>query len=616
MIFNERNVKVLADFYEVPGEAVLYTEQELTPEQQEQARSNIGVRNPLINLIDTANLDPTLALTDVAIGQYVLNGFFTYNGNTEEGVQFNHTLVQIFNDPIMNERAVCYFNGANYICIVVGDNYFEKKHVPLTLMESIYNRAVTIDENSDNEHYPTAKAVYDYVGQNGGSASAPDHSMYFDIDIDGLVSLKPKYRGATNPTYVSPYPASESDRGAGNEGSEIHELPERLVIPNNVDGEMVTGFQKGAFCCNHRIKEVVLPSGVKDISNGLFREAIHLEKVENTEQIESIGNGGLQNTRIEEIHFPNLITMGNNAFSNCSCLRLIDIGKVTSIGNKVFVECDNLAVVLGGENVRTIGVQAFRATRRLKSLSFLPNVTKIDGYAFYSSRCDFEEVYPTLVQNGCNIGQDATYKQFNATEYWSGASFTACKNPLNTLFNQLDPRWADEQVGDLVKDDGTPIKYGRNACAFFVLAEIYSAFENKPLASPQEFAQILEQKSLLLNFMKKSNWVAIAQGLGYETTVIYPMTAQGMQTIYDALAEGALVYRSIATFDDTAGATLNGGHAVLAYGVNSEGELLTANTTSRCFNLGIYESHKDAWHIYQHGNEECYAIIVRKKKEG
>ena len=445
----------------------------------------------------------------------------------------------------------------------------------------------------------------------------PDYSLYFDIDVDGLVSLKPEYRGDSTGYYVNNggYTFSESDRGIGYEGSKISELPERLVIPDNVNGEMVTGFQRAIFCCNKRIKEVVLPSSVKEIPGGTFCEAHNLEKVENTELIETLGSKAFECTRIEEIRFPNLSTMRNQVFPNCSCLRLVDIGKVASIGNKAFEYCDNLSVVLGGENVKTIDQYAFHATRRLKKLPFLGNVTKISNGAFFSSGCDFEEAYPTLVANGCVFdGNVATYKSFNDTDYWTGVPFTACRNPLNTLFHQLDPRWSDMQIGNLVDEEGEPLTYGYNGCALIVLAEIYSAFENVHFDSPEEFTQILESKGLLLDYRYPDGWCQMAEGLGYTVVHIDTMTKENLQTVYEALAQGALAYRAIAAVKDTT-PYVNGGHAILAYGINSEGELLTANSSPHCYNLGIYENHKAAWHIYKHGNKDCRVVIVKKKEE-
>lgn len=434
-------------------------------------------------------------------------------------------------------------------------------------------------------------------------------SKYFDIDYDGIISLKPEYRGNATETYVTKYPFSKSDNGVDKEGSKISELPERIVIPQNVNGEQVTGFQKGMFCHNHRIKEVVLPSNVKSINNGMFREAIHLKKVENTEQIESIGSGAFSWTRVEEVRFPNLKTLGSNSFLNASCLRLIDIGNITSIGASTFQYCENLSEVLGGNSVTTINRVAFMGTRRLKNLPFLANVTSIGDLAFFSSRCDFEGAYSTMVANGCTFGTNATYKQFNDTDYWSSTTFTPCKNSLKSLFHQRDPRWANKNIANYVDENGQPCTYGSNGCAFVTLAEIYSAFENVHFDSPEEFVQILNNKGLLqYDYRYRTQWCQIANGLGYQTELISPMTKEGLQKVYDALAQGALIYKSTMS-----GTNVDGGHATLAYGINTDGEMLISETSMRCDEIGIYENHKNAWHIYKHGSTECTAVIVKKQ---
>lgn len=505
MNFNGRNVKVIADFSEDPESAVLFTEQELTPEQQAQARKNIGI-------------------------------------------------------------------------------------------DDLY-----------------------------GTES---HEKYFEIDVDGLIALKPEYRGASTDYYVNTgkYKASQSDNGIGKEGSKISELPERLVIPHNVNGERVVGFQKGMFCCNHRIKEVVLLSDIKTLPGGMFREAIHLEKVENTEQIETVEAGVFNHTRIEEIRFPNLVTLAGQVFNTCSCLRVVDIGKISSIGTSVFAYCENLVEVLGGENVTTIGNQAFFATRRLKKLSFLGNVTVIGSLAFFSSACDFEEVYDTLVANNCDFqGNCGTYKHFEDPDYWSGVTPTPCRTPLRSVFHQKNPEWATKVFGTYNDwdDNGNSISkdltYGSNGCSLLSLAAIYSAFEGVDFSHPEEFMDVLRAKGLTdpaeHNPRYRDQWCNIAVGLGYTTEYISTMTEDNYRKVCTALAEGALLYKSVGTTKvngSIVDAHPEGGHATVVYGINSAGEMLMSDTSMHCDEIGIYKNHKTAWHIYKHGSKECDVVIVRR----
>ena len=92
------------------------------------------------------------------------------------------------------------------------------------------------------------------------------------------------------------------------------------------------------------------------------------------------------------------------------------------------------------------------------------------------------------------------------------------------------------------------------------------------------------------------------------------MTAENIQKVYDALAEGALCYRSVAIIrKDNGEVQAEGGHATLAYGINTDGEMLVSDTSMHCYEIGIYKNHKTAWHIYKHGNKDCDCVIVTKQ---
>lgn len=311
---------------------------------------------------------------------------------------------------------------------------------------------------------------------------------------------------------------------------------------------------------------------------------------------------------------PNLMSLGNNVFKTASCLQRVDLGKINSIGKSTFAYCENLSEVRA-DNVTSIGNVSFYATRRLKKLSFLANVKSVEEGAFWSSRCDLE----TLPEN-CTFSGIACYKQFNDTDYWTGVTFTPCKNPLGSLFYQRDPRWINkkieyrDKVGKVwtyVDQNGNPCTYGSNGCAYLTLLEIYSAFTGVQFNSPEDFLPILEEAGLLgIDFRYRETWCQIANGLGFETEFIASMTTENLQKVYDALAEGALLYRS--TLGSSESGNVDGGHAILGYGINSDGEMLTSDTSMYCCDVRIYENHKNAWHIYKHGSKECDCVIVKK----
>ena len=220
----------------------------------------------------------------------------------------------------------------------------------------------------------------------------------------------------------------------------------------------------------------------------------------------------------------------------------------------------------------------------------------------------------------CTLGELSCYKQFNDEEYWDGVAFTPCKNPLGSLFSQNDPRWADKEikytdssgtVWTYVDGTGAVCTYGSNGCAFLTLASIYSALMGMQFDSPEDFFPVLEAAGVLgINFRTRTEWCQIANGLGLETEYITSMTAEDLQKVYGALADGALLYKS--TVGSVASGTADGGHAMLGYGINSDGEMLTSDTAMHGYRVGVYENHKAAWHIYKHGSKLCDCVIVRK----
>lgn len=461
--------------------------------------------------------------------------------------------------------------------------------------------------------------VYTWVsGANGGGGSVEErnYEKYFDIDIAGLVSLKPEYRGLGDDRMT--FSISDSNQ-AGTVGSKHSELPERLVIPQDIDGIDVAGFQDGAFVNNHKIKEVVLPSTVKELPDALFYDAVNLKKVEKTEQIETVGKNVFLRTSIEEIRFPSLTTLGSGAFKECCLLRSVNIGQVKAIGNSTFMSCEALTDVLGGEGMQTIGKGAFWKTSRLKSLPFLSSVVSVGEGAFFGSRCDVE----SLNVLSENMGANATYKQYNTGAFSSAmpannAEFTPCKNPLNSLFCQKDTKWATHYIGPYDGTNGKEaLTYGEWGCGFIVLAEIYSALMGVHFDSPKDFVPVLNEKFpdwVNYDFRKSANVVEIIKGLNFGCTHYATVAnASQLKNIYSWLNKGALVFREVGNGvgGSVDAGQVGGGHFVLYYGANSDGELLVADSSPARSAIGIYENFKSASHIFTHGSTGCDAIIVR-----
>ena len=468
----------------------------------------------------------------------------------------------------------------------------------LTIEQTIYE-VVDAKAREDIQQLNTALAIEKEKAQE-------TDAKYFEIDYDGIISLKPEYRGDASTTSVDSsgqpaYPFSVSDNGLGVAGSKISELPERIVIPAVINEIAVTGFQNGMFYHNNRVKEIVLPDNVIRISRGFCREALHLCSVENTESITHIEASAFNQTSIQKALFPNLQQIENSAFSRCPLLIVAHIGNtITEIPTQCFMGCSKLSAILGGSCVTSVREHSFFATRRLKNLPFLSQLTSIGDYAFFSSRVTYDW---DSISDTCNFGTNATYQQFNNTDYWTGISYTACENELGSLFHQYNPEWVEEKVCNVNRTYAS-------GCATICVAEIYSALEGVSFSSPKDFETVLEtiNPSLLdLDMAYISNAFSVLQALGYTLTHYTSIGQSELQNIYNSLSNGALIYKTIMVQED-----VDGGHAVVGYGVNEIGELMVADSATYNRLVGVYENLTYSMPFQALGSSQCDVIIVHK----
>ena len=393
-------------------------------------------------------------------------------------------------------------------------------------------------------------------------------------------------------------------------GSKYNELPTSIIVPDVIGTTAVTGFQAGTFYGNKRLKYLTLPKAVTVIPEAFVRKCINLEYVKNTEQVTHIAKTAFAYSGIKKALFTNLKTIDASAFGMCANLVVVDIGNnITEIPKNAFTQCCDLSFVVGGSKVNVIRESAFYLTRRLRNLPFLTNVTTVETNAFFDSRVNFENVYQTMVDNGCAFGTNATYKQFNTTDYWSEVEYTPCENSLQTLFHQKNPLWADKNIGS------TDLKYGVNGCLYCTLAEIYSAFEGVDFNTPEEFISMLEEGGFdIARIRSESEYCAtVMSSLGYDVEYVDRLVnsdtgASELPRIYQALKDGALLYKSQGVLGNS-----SGGHATLVYGINDIGELLISDSDAPVRYIERYDNHLSSMPIYQTGNLEIDIMIVKKQ---
>lgn len=401
---------------------------------------------------------------------------------------------------------------------------------------------------------------------NIGITNNPDiHAKYFTITDDGIVSLKPEYRGECPSNRASSFPLAVSDNGVGVNGSKNTELPKYLVIPEIVDEVAVCKLAPGMFMRNSAVETIVIPGTVTEIPDRFCDYAINLKHLHNTEDISTVGSVVFQASQLEKAKFPKLQSIGAGAFNICGLLLYADIGDVTELQLNTFNLCARLSRVKG-DKVTTVGNNAFYANYNLNNVNFLPNLTSIGNSAFQSCRLKYD--WATL-QN-CTFGEQATALQLNPTDIWSGCTVTEVEHPVPTLLSQQDSRWKNRQIGN------SGVTYS-NGCTLISAMHAYCALNNLTLSTVEEFEAIINSKApgILDSYDKTFPWIGTlydSLGLQYE---MYPSVTQPvLQALYTGLADGRYACISIPNrYGDTST------HFVMVYGVNANGELLIADSS-------------------------------------
>ena len=361
------------------------------------------------------------------------------------------------------------------------------------------------------------------------------HADYFDIADDGELSIKVGY--------------DES-------------IPANLVIPEVVNEITVVRLSSGMFKKNEQIESVTFPDTIEEIPDECFNEAVNLRNLYNAEHIKKIGAQAFRFTRLEKAVFPNLEEFtGGSAFTNVPHLAYADVGKVTTIPDKTFKFCYYLSKVVG-ENVTTVGSEAFMGTTSLVIADFVGNLTSIGNYAFWATKFEY---------NGSGVSDlsaSATYAQINPTDFWSSLTPTPCENPTPTEFCQYDKRWVNVSYGA----SGRTYQSG---CVQFCALHIYSGLKKRPFNTVFDFEDIIktfetpENPLLSIQNGGMSKVKALLDGVGLTTEHYSSWNAETLTSLYNTLNNGGY---AIACIGSTSA------HAVVIYGVNENGELLVLDS--------------------------------------
>lgn len=140
--------------------------------------------------LDAENRKPLRSLDS---GTYVLKGYFTsYEGAASVYTFSSGMLVSIVKTEDMSYVQIFYAKSNCIQYLEIADDNVTRKDAKLVNMESIANKVDDIHSNSDHNHYPSAKTVYDALPKWGETAPTPQTAgkvgMAYYVIVDGKVT--------------------------------------------------------------------------------------------------------------------------------------------------------------------------------------------------------------------------------------------------------------------------------------------------------------------------------------------------------------------------------------------------------------------------------------------
>lgn len=159
----------------------------------------------------------------------------------------------------------------------------------------------------------------------------------------------------------------------------------KLVVPEQIDGKLVTGIGKGAFYNCTSLKSIELPTGLKNIGASAFECCTSLVDVKLPEGLKSMGTYAFYKcTSLIEIKIPiGLESISACTFEGCSSLKSAELPEgLTSIESYVFSGCIALKNVKLPDTLTHIGTSAFHGCSLLTGIELPESLESIDSYGF------------------------------------------------------------------------------------------------------------------------------------------------------------------------------------------------------------------------------------------
>ena len=153
-------------------------------------------------------------------------------------------------------------------------------------------------------------------------------------------------------------------------------------------------------------KELELFTGLNRLDAGMFSNCVNLGSVKFPKSIVTVYGEAMFNCSkcTFVLDLPNLINMvGNNSFRNSGIAEIMNLGKVTKIGDSfVFANCAKLTKAVLPETLEKIPNYTFQNCSALSEINLPKSITSIGDYAFHSVPANNKLDLPNLTNVGSN----------------------------------------------------------------------------------------------------------------------------------------------------------------------------------------------------------------------
>ncbi len=295
-------------------------------------------------------------------------------------------------------------------------------------LDDVFNEAVNILQTSETDVEPNGfEASVTLNEAQPITESSSDESLTQELSVheNEFTETEPEFEIMATGTYYEEY-GLYFDESRGTVTGYGEDLPEKLTIPETINGVTVTRIDSHSIKSCDKLKELNIPKTVSYIGYSSFQDCTNLEKVtfnynderefkltidpyafagcpkitslELPETVTKLGQCFIEGTSIESITIPAsvkdsyIFSMG--ILANCETLKTVIFAEGATIIPYGICAADvgygkgvcPVETIVIPDTVTQISTNAFNNCDSLKEINIPKNISKVDSYAF--TNCD------------------------------------------------------------------------------------------------------------------------------------------------------------------------------------------------------------------------------------